>query len=215
MSSTVMDRPGVATGSFPIRVSIEEQTAPSKFFAVPVIGYIARTVMLIPHIIALYIVGIVVALIHLVAWFPVLSRGEYPQWAFDMTTGLIRWATRVGAFFFGLTDQYPPFSLGSDSDSYPVQVSFEMPTNPGKLYAIPILGYLIRGIALIPHVIALYALGIVVGVMQLGLWFGVLFGGTYPDAGYSMVGGFLRWYARVAGYLYGLTDQYPPFRLAD
>ena len=29
----------------------------------------------------------------------------------------------------------------------------------------------------------------------------------------QIIGGFLRYYARVGAYTYGLTDQYPPFRL--
>jgi hypothetical protein len=120
---------------------------------------------------------------------------------------------RVFAFLFGLTDQYPPFSLGSNDDGYPVQVAIQYPSNPNKFFAIPIIGYYAREILLILHLIVLYVLGIIVYVMQLATWIPVLFGGQYPEWGESFVGGFIRWGARVGAYLYGLSDQYPPFAL--
>jgi hypothetical protein len=47
----------------------------------------------------------------LVAWIPVLTGGTYPKWAYDFATGYLRWSTRVGGYFIGLTDKYPPFTL--------------------------------------------------------------------------------------------------------
>jgi hypothetical protein len=215
MSTTVMGQgSAVATGGYPIQVSYEPQASYSKLYAVPIVGYVIRSVMLIPHFIALMVVGLVNMAIHLAAWVPVLTSGQYPQWAFNWSTGLIRWTTRVSAYFFGLTDAYPPFSLTGD-DSYPVKVTFEYPANPGKLYAIPVVGLLIREVLLIPHLIALWVLGMVVNVLQLVLWIPVITSGQYPEIGWSVVGGLLRWYARIAGYFYGLTDQYPPFQLSE
>ncbi len=52
-------------------------------------------------------------------------------------------------------------------------------------------------------------------VTQLVLWLWVLFGGRYPDWGYSFVGGTLRWFTRVYGFYYGLSDVYPSFSLED
>jgi len=99
-----------------------------------------------------------------------------------------------------------------DSD-YPVQVEFIIPTGNSRFFAIPLLGYIARGVLLVPHVIVLVLLGFLVSLLQLVLWIPVLFAGRYPKWGYSIVGGYLRWSTRVFAYTFGLTDRYPPFRL--
>ena len=96
-----------------------------------------------------------------------------------------------------------------------MQVAIEYPSSPGRFWAIPVLGYAVRSILLIPHLIVLYIVGAIVGIFQLILWAPVLFGGQYPDWGESVVGGYLRWAARVYGYLLGLSDKYPPFSLSN
>jgi hypothetical protein len=160
-------------------------------------------------------VGIVNTIIHYAAWFPVLTGGTYPDWAYNWTAGYLRWAVRVGAYLFGLTDQYPPFAMNSESDGYPVQVAFQYPQNPGKFFAIPILGGLVRGILLIPHVIALYVVYAINGIIHLAAWAPVLFGGQYPDWAYNWTTGMLRWYVRIGAYFFGFSDAYPPFTLSE
>ena len=135
---------------------------------------------------------------------------------YELVGGFLRWNTRVNAYLLGLTDLYPPFRLADNSSEdhpYPVQVEFAVPDRSNRFWAVPLLGILIKLIVLIPHLILLYVLGVVAGIVQLVLWIPVLFGGTYPGWGYELVGGFLRWSTRVYAYLFGLTDQYPPFRL--
>jgi hypothetical protein len=201
--------------SYPVNVTIERQASYSKFFAIPVVGYVARAVMLIPHIIGAYVMAIVAMLLSLVLWIPVLTGGQYPAVGYQVVGGTLRWWVRIAAYLYGLTDQYPPFGLGSENDGYPVNVSFQPADSSSKLFAIPVVGYLIRYILLIPHLIALYVIGAVVSIMQLGLWVPVLFGGGYPEVGYSFVGGYLRWSMRVGAYFFGLTDVYPPFQLGN
>jgi hypothetical protein len=98
---------------------------------------------------------------------------------------------------------------------YTVTVTFEVPDHHKKLWAIPIIGILAKLVILIPHIIVIYALGVVVGLLQLILWAFVLFGGKYPAFGYQLVGGYLRWNLRVQAFAYGLTDVYPPFTLEN
>jgi hypothetical protein len=119
---------------------------------------------------------------------------------------------------YGLTDAYPPFQLSSNGvegqPTYPVQVDFTPPEHSSQFWAIPVLGFLIKGIILIPHLVVLGVLEMVVGILQLVLWIPVLFGGRYPEWGFNLVGGTLRWSACVLGYFYGITDEYPAFRLS-
>jgi hypothetical protein len=204
-----------AATSYSVNVTIERQASYNKFFAIPIVGILARAVMLIPHLIALYIVGAIAVLASLVLWIPVLSSGSYPPIGYTLVGGTLRWGARVMAYFYGLTDVYPPFGFGSESDGYPINVSFDTSAGGSKLFAIPIVGYVLRAIALIPHFVVLYVIGAVVGLLQLGLWVPVLMSGNYPDVGHSFVGGYIRWSIRAYSFFLGLTDEYPPFRLGN
>ncbi|HCG00851.1 MAG TPA: hypothetical protein DEV93_09955 [Chloroflexi bacterium] len=67
-----------------------------------------------------------VAVLQLVLWIPIVSRGSYPLKAHAVVAGTLRWLIRVEAYLLGLTDQYPPFRLGEgsgSSDTYPVRVT--------------------------------------------------------------------------------------------
>jgi hypothetical protein len=46
-------------------------------------------------------------------------------------------------------------------------------------------------------------------------WFALLFTGRWPQGMYDFTAGFLRYYTRVHGYLFLLTDPYPPFSGGD
>ncbi|MDZ7729133.1 MAG: DUF4389 domain-containing protein [Dehalococcoidia bacterium] len=46
-------------------------------------------------------------------------------------------------------------------------------------------------------------------------WFAILFTGRYPAGMLRFSIGFMRWNARVSGYMYLLTDRYPPFSMDE
>lgn len=97
--------------------------------------------------------------------------------------------------------------------AYPVALGLTPPVNSSRLWAIPIFGLLIKLIILIPHLIVLYVLGAVLGLAHLVIWIWVLFGGRYPDWGFGLTAGYIRWIFRVQAYLYGLSDAYPAFSM--
>ena len=63
----------------------------------------------------------------------------------------------------------------------------------------------------IPHIIFLYFYGLAAGVVVIVAWFALLFTGRYPQGMYDFVSGSLRYSTRVYGYIWLLTDEYPPF----
>lgn len=203
-----------AESGYPVSVTYERPDHNQRFWAIPVLGIVAKAVILIPHLIILYLLRAVVQLVQLILWIPVLFGGHYPLWGYALVGGTIRWTTRVSAFLLGLTDEYPPFTFRSVSDEgrvYAVQVRMEIPPHNSRLWAFPVLGLAIKLLILIPHLIILYVLSAVVGIVMLVLWIPVLFGGKYPGWGYQLAGGTLRWSTRVLAYIDGLTDRYPPF----
>lgn len=70
-----------------------------------------RILLIIPHIIALALVGIVAYFVMIIAWFAVLFTGKWPVGLRDFAIGLQRWSTRFSAYAFLLTDKYPPFGF--------------------------------------------------------------------------------------------------------
>jgi hypothetical protein len=67
----------------------------------------------------------------------------------------------------------------------------------------------------VPHFLVLYVLAIAAEVVAVIAWFAALFTGRLPAGLADFLTGWLRWSARVYAYVGLLTDQYPPFALAD
>ena len=196
----------LAPAAYPVRMTLTPPEGSSRFWAVPLIGFLAKCIILIPHFIVLYVLGIVVALAQLVIWIPVLFTGHYPDWAYALNAGYFRWLMRISLYFYGLTDEYPAFSFDAPGDMY-----IERPESSSRFFAILLIGGFVRYILLIPHYIILYALSIAVAACQLVIWVWVLFGGHYPSWAWTLVGGTVTWTTRVYSYFFGLTDRYPPF----
>jgi len=116
----------------------------------------------------------------------------------------------LNAFPFGITDQYPSFFGENDA----VNVTFRSPEKHQRLPAVPVIGFLAKLLYLIPHLILLYLLLLVVYLLQLVSWTPVLFAGR-PPWGTTQQWGYLRYLLRLSAYVYGLTEQYLPFRLSN
>jgi hypothetical protein len=63
----------------------------------------------------------------------------------------------------------------------------------------------------IPHLIVVSVYGFAAWVVIVIAWFALLFTGRWPRGMYDFVAGFWRYATAVNGYLYLLTDAYPPF----
>ncbi|MCP4966944.1 MAG: DUF4389 domain-containing protein [bacterium] len=85
----------------------------SRGLAVSGIVFFFKAILLLPHMIVLYFVGIAAGIAGWVAYWIVAFTGVYPDSIFNFTVGMMRWSTRTNAWMFSLTDEYPPFQLGS------------------------------------------------------------------------------------------------------
>jgi hypothetical protein len=70
-----------------------------------------RLILAIPQVIALFFVFIAAFFVYLIAWFAVLFTGRWPAGLRSFAIGLQRWSTRLNAYMFLLTDEYPPFGF--------------------------------------------------------------------------------------------------------
>ncbi len=69
-----------------------------------------RLFLVIPQLFVLILVYIAAYGAYIVGWFAVLFTGAMPQGIRSFLIGVGRWNTRVLAYFWLLTDEYPPFS---------------------------------------------------------------------------------------------------------
>jgi hypothetical protein len=199
----------VPAAAYPIALTSDRPATSSRFWAIPILGFLIKIPILIPHYVVLYVLFLVLGVAHLVIWIPVLFTGRYPGWAFDLSAAALRWTIRVSLYLYGITDAYPAFGMDAPGDLH-----IERPPTSSRFFAIPLIGAVVKYILLIPHFVILYVLGLVVGVCMLVIWIPVLFTGQYPAWAFQLVAGTTLWAARVYGYLLGVTDRYPPFSFA-
>jgi hypothetical protein len=67
--------------------------------------------VLLPQVLALYLVLIGGFICTFIAWWAIMFTGRYPEGLFNFTAGAVRWQTRVSAYLYLLSNQYPPFTL--------------------------------------------------------------------------------------------------------
>jgi hypothetical protein len=102
------------TEEYPITVRYDEGVRINRLWGIPIIGHIVRFIVLIPHFIVLWLLGIVVAFLVWVVWVPVLIYGRQADLIYTVVGGYYRWTLRAMAYLFMMVDKYPPFSLGED-----------------------------------------------------------------------------------------------------
>ena len=150
------------------------------------------------------VLGAVAAVCALIAWFAILATGRYPEGLRSLAVFYLRWRVRAVAYTALLRDEYPPFGDGA----YPAELTLELPETPRDRLTV---GF--RLILAIPHLLAVWVLGVAWGLATIVAWFAILFTGRYPEGLYSFGIGVLRWNTRVEAYLLLLHDAYPPFSL--
>ena len=101
-----------AAEDYGVRFEVDRPESSSRILALlGVLFFFPKLVLLIPHLIILYFLGILTLVVVYIAYWAVLITGTYPRGLFDFAVGMMRWETRTDSWFIGFTDRYPPFSL--------------------------------------------------------------------------------------------------------
>lgn len=186
---------------------------PNRIFAVPLVGILIKLLLLIPvfiEILLLYIWFLVAVM--LINPFVVLVTGKYWPHAYRFTLGMFKLAVKTSFYLDGLTDKYPWFGFNID-DKFKLDII--MPESSKRLYAIPILGGVIRIVLLIPYLVffGIISNAALIGVYLLA-WAVVLFKGRYPEGIFELTRDFIRVNTSVSAYFAGLSDRYPSFYIS-
>lgn len=193
-----------------VRVDYGDGTR-SRGLAVLGIIFFLKVVLLIPHLIALWVMGTVTAVVSWIGYWAILFTGRQPDGIDRIIAGTIRWGTRLYAWIPAATDKYPEFGLDDGPEGAQTSIDVdEGPTNR-LLAASGIIG--IKFLLAIPHFIVIAVLQWVASIVG---WIGfvvILFTGSLPEGMHNFYVGVLRWSARASGWIGSLTDTYPPFQL--
>ncbi|TXL56548.1 DUF4389 domain-containing protein [Aeromicrobium terrae] len=164
----------------------------------------------IPHIIVLYVLGIVAELLAVVSWIVGVITGTVPEGLQKPIIMYVRYSARVGTYLFWLREEYPPFAFDTsfDDPGTDPRVRIDVvPSTEGRNR----LTIFFRLLLAIPQFIVLALVGIAVGVVVFVGWFAVIILGRWPEGMGRFVIGVSRWNTRLVSYVYLLTDEYPPF----
>ena len=202
----------VLVSDYPVDLTVPADEGQNRLWGIPFFGVIARWIILIPHLILLFFLGIAMYLVVFVSWIPILINGRQANWAYAVGEAYFIVSARVTLYLALVTGKYPPIGWSGD---HPVNVSFERSESQNRLWGVPFFGLFVRWILLIPHWVVIAILAIVVGLLFIVAWVPVLLNGRQAASIVTFVGGFYRWTLRVSAYALLLTGAYPPFRLGE
>jgi hypothetical protein len=198
----------VVEGRHPVRVLIEYPEEGMRLQALffSLLGFVGALIM-IPHVLWLFILGIGMYFVHLIAFFAVLILGRYPRGMWEFMRGVQQYALRLQGYMRVLSKGYPPF--GPKDPNYGLELHVPYPEKTSRLWLF------FAGLASIPVVIVHYFYAIAEGfVTFLGVW-AVLFTGHYPRSWFEFVRKVWQHRMRIACFVLWLRNEYPPFGLKD
>jgi hypothetical protein len=135
----------------------------------------------------------------------IVFRQIYPSYLLSFNEALLSLQTRVNAYVFLLTDEYP-----SIEENDVVSVTFPEVDAKALNRWLPLVKWFLA--------IPLYLVGIVyiiyAAFLTLFAWFSILFTGNFPEFCAEGIVGVMAFWNRVIGYaLVLVTDEYPTFSL--
>jgi hypothetical protein len=132
-------------------------------------------------------------------------RQMYPSYLLAFNEAFLSLQTRLNAYVFLLTDEYP-----SIEENDVVSVTFPEVDAKALNRWLPLIKWLLA--------IPLYIVGIAYifygAFLTLFAWFSILFSGKFPEFCAEGIVGVIAYWNRVSGYaLLLVTDEYPTFSL--
>jgi hypothetical protein len=194
----VADPAGPPSPVYPIQLEISYPAELNRWLP------LVKWLLVIPHFIVLWFLGIGAAFVALFGWFAVLFTGRWPRGAFEYLVGVWRWSYRVIAYALLMTDAYPPFTL-ADVPGHPIRLDIEYPEHIANWRP------LVHWLLVIPYFIVAGFLYWLTGVLSIAAFFTVLFTKRIPRGLFEMMVPGLRWNLRASAYSYFMTERYPPF----
>ena len=195
---TEVTQTAVVSGGYP--VDVDAQLLPEYSRFMPLIKWL----ILIPHYIALFFLGIGAMFVAFIAFFATLFTAKYPEGMWNYMYGVHRWALRVMAYHMFITDKYPPFTLDETPDDT-IQLKAEYPERVARWR--PLFAWLIA----IPYAIVASLIFFVAQICSIFAFFTILFTKKIPAGLFNVIRNGFTWNLRAGFYSYWMSTEYPPF----
>lgn len=129
---------------------------------------------------------------------------RFPRGIFEFAAAVKGWQLRIGAYYWGIPREYPPFAL--QANDYPLRSRFAYPENGIARWRPLLQAWLIAPRSIfVSMAIGLRAMC----RFYLAMWSVLLFG-RYPHASYRSAVRTLLWQDRNWAYKNFMVDRYPP-----
>jgi hypothetical protein len=195
----------------PVRLVVTDDLARSR------LTVFFRLLLAIPHLLWLALFTVGAFFVAIANWFATLATAHSPKGLHDFLAGYVRYATQLFAYLFLAANPYPPFYVGSEQSSYPVDVEIDPPERQNRW----LTGF--RLFLVIPAGLAAGALagggasansrggtsGGVSSIAAILVWFSALVRGRAPRGLRDFIVWGVGYTAQVYAYLFLLTDRYP------
>ncbi|HEX7042445.1 MAG TPA: DUF4389 domain-containing protein [Patescibacteria group bacterium] len=193
------------TALYPV-IEIERIKKPNRWYAIPLLGFLFKFIIALPVSVELFFLRIMVFAASILNSCNIFFKGRYWKMAYDLNIGTLRLEVNLAFFIFGLTDEYPGFSLTTTKD-----YTFSLPFNksPNRFLATPILGFVARIILMIPYIFYRQILFMSALLAVIAGWISVLFKRKYPDTVFEIVRDSIRVDQATSAYFLGMSDSYP------
>ena len=168
---------------------------------------LVRLLLLIPHFVVLWVLGILAFFAMVIGWFAALFTGRLPEGIARYLTHYLGYQARVICSGLLLLDRYPPFSLRQPPD-YPVQIE----VRPGKLNRLAVL---FRLFLLIPAAILQDLVATGWYIVAFFVWLIMLVLGRMPRPLFEATAAVARYGIRLGAYSMMLTSAYPKRLFGD
>jgi Domain of unknown function (DUF4389) len=163
-----------------------------------------RGFMIIPVYFVAILWGIAAFFTIIAAWAVISVTGKYPPGLYAFNAKVLRFSTRANAYYYLLTDVYPPFE-GEDHPEYPVRLEIGPPLpeySRAKAFFRLIVG--------IPVLVMSYLYALLLSVVGIVSWLAIVFTGKQPPGLQDLLVMAESYQAKAGAYFMLLTESYPP-----
>lgn len=165
-----------------------------------------RLILLIPHFIVLWLLGIAAAVVAFITWFAALFTAHTPEFARNYQQGYLNWQVRVDAYLFFLSSKYPEFTW---EPAGPVVAYIPPPVRMNRA------AIFFRIILVIPAAILSALLSYGLAIASIVQWVIVLVLGRTPDPVFAANAAVVRYRFRLQSYWLMVTSAYPKGAFGD
>lgn len=196
--------------SYP-KISLPFINNPSRLLNFPILGLMIKSILVLPQHIGLSFLLVVIVLLSVVNMIAILVTGKYLKDMERLIQVFTKLDLKVKAYIFGLTNVYPGFTSNLHEGW---ELTMEAPQNPKRLFALPLIGPLVRSVLLLPYLIWMHIVEFAATIGYLSAQCIILFTGKYHPALFEINRDSFILKLRSFYYFFGMSDKYPSLAIS-